>query len=163
PTQRTSFRPPLSCSLRSKRKENVMHSPRERLIRYLDDAWAVEKAQVAALDDAADKLHANGLRTMLKEQRQTAPAQEENIEEKIRAFGEEPTTSKSFLSKLLAKIGEGLHEAEDEYDAATQTVLKEYAALHFKRAMYDALRSYAEVVDETDIANLASRYADQAL
>jgi CBS domain-containing protein/ferritin-like metal-binding protein YciE len=134
----------------------------ERLIRYLNNAWAVEKSLTSSLKDAAEKVDAADVRAHLLDQHARAHAAEENLEARIRALGEEPSGGKGFLSRVLAQIGDVLHEVDDEYDAATQALLKAYGSEHFACAMYEALAAYAESIGEAETEQLARRHQKQA-
>ena len=133
----------------------------ERLIRYLDDAWAVEKALVAALKDMADEVNDPQVKALFEEHRTVTHAQEEALEARIRALGQEPSGGKGFFNQMVAKIGDVLHAAHDEYDKTSQDLMKGYATENFEMAMYEALESYSTAIGDTETATLARQHHQQ--
>lgn len=138
-----------------------MESTHERLIRYLDDAWAVEKALVDKLRDMADEVIDDRIRSLFAEHRTVTHQQEENLEARIRALGEEPSGGKGFFSQMMGKIGEAMHTAEDDYDKTTQDLMKGFATENFEIAMYQALESYASAIGDSETAQLARQHMQQ--
>ena len=138
-----------------------MESTHERLIRYLDDAWAVEKALVDKLRDMAEEVIDDRIRSLFAEHRTVTHQQEENLEARIRALGEEPSGGKGFFSQMMGKIGEAMHTAEDDYDKTTQDLMKGFATENFEIAMYQALESYASAIGDSETAQLARQHMQQ--
>jgi ferritin-like metal-binding protein YciE len=138
-----------------------MESTHERLIRYLDDAWAVEKALVDKLRDMAQEVIDDRIRSLFAEHQTVTHQQEENLEARIRALGEEPSGGKGFFSQMMGKIGEAMHTAEDDYDKTTQDLMKGFATENFEIAMYQALESYASAIGDSETAQLARQHMQQ--
>lgn len=138
-----------------------MQDTQERLIRYLDDAWAVEKALVDNLKDMANQVNDPQIKSMFEQHRQVTHQQEEALEARIRALGEEPSGSKGFFSQLMGKVGDFMHKAEDEYDQTTQDLMKAYAIENFECAMYQSMESYATAIGDTETAQLARMHHEQ--
>ena len=138
-----------------------MEDQKERLIRYLDDAWAVEKSLVAALDKLADDSPDQTQRAMYQEHRTVTHSQEERLEARIRALGEEPSGGKGFFSTMLGKVSELVHKPHDDYDKATQDLMKQYAIENFECAMYQSLRAYASAIGDLETVRLAEEHLSQ--
>lgn len=138
-----------------------MQDTRERLIRYLDDAWAVEKGLVSTLQDMANEVNDPRIKAMFEEHRQVTHQQEENIEARIRALGEEPSGSKGFFTQFMGKIGDFMHKAKDEYDQTTQDLMKAYATENFECAMYQSMEAYATAIGDSATADLARQHHQQ--
>jgi ferritin-like metal-binding protein YciE len=138
-----------------------MESTHDRLIRYLEDAWAVEKALVATLGDMAHEVEDPGLRSMLDEHCRATRQQEESLEARIRALGKEPSGGKGFWIRMMARITDALHGAHDENDRAAQDLVKTYGTEHFEMAMYHSLEAYASAIGDAETAQLASRHFEQ--
>lgn len=132
-----------------------MENTQERLIRYLDDAWAVEKGLVDTLKEMADEVNDPAVQSLLEEHRAVTHTQEERLEERIRALGEEPSGGKGVFNRMVAKIGDALHAAHDAYDKTTQDLMKAFATENFEIAMYQALESYAGAIGDSETAALA--------
>ncbi len=134
---------------------------RDRLIRYLDDAWAVEKALVSTLRDMADEVNDAQVRDCFLQHSDETHQQEESLEARIRAMGEEPSGSKGFFNQLMGTLGDIMHAAHDPYDKTTQDLVKGYATENFEIAMYEALSAFAESVGDTETAQLARTIQQQ--
>jgi ferritin-like metal-binding protein YciE len=138
-----------------------MESPQDRLIRYLDDAWAVEKALVTVLGDMAEEVNDPQVRALFQEHRRVTHEQEERLEARIRALGKEPSGGKGFFNQMVAKIGDVLHAAHDDDDKTTQDLMKAYATENFECAMYQSLASYATAIGDGETAQLARQHMQQ--
>ena len=138
-----------------------MDTTRERLIRYLDDAWATEKALVDELRGLADKSDDPEIKAMFEEHRLVTHNQEEMLEARIRALGEEPSGGKSFMSQLVGKMGEAFHKAHDDMDQTQQNLMKAFATENFECAMYESLAVFATEIGDTETAALAREIMEQ--
>jgi ferritin-like metal-binding protein YciE len=138
-----------------------METTRERLIRYLNDAWATEKALVSELRDMADKSDDPEIAALFEEHRTVTHQQEEMLEARIRALGEEPSGGRGILSQMTAKLGEALHKAHDPFDQTQQNLMKAFATENFECAMYESLAAFANEIGDTETANLARQIMQQ--
>ena len=138
-----------------------MENTRERLVRYLDDAWAVEKGLIPILNDMAEGANDPQIKAMFEQHRMVTHQQEEALEARIRALGEEPSGGKGFFSQFLSKVADFMHHAEDDYDATTQHLMKAYATENFECAMYQALEAYSTAISDTETASLARQLHQQ--
>jgi ferritin-like metal-binding protein YciE len=138
-----------------------MENTQERLIRYLDDAWAVEKGLVSSLQDMANEVNDPKIKMMFEQHRQVTHQQEEALEARIRALGEEPSGSKGFFTQFMGKMGDFMHKAKDEYDQTTQDLMKAYATENFECAMYESLEAYATAIGDSATAALARAHHQQ--
>ena len=134
---------------------------RERLIRYLDDAWAVEKTLVSTLQTMANEVNDPQIQSLFEEHRAVTHQQEENLEARIRALGEEPSGGKGFMNQLLSKMGDLMQQGHDDYDKTTRDLMKGYATENFEIAMYQALESYATAIGDSETAQLARQHMQQ--
>lgn len=138
-----------------------MESTRERLIRYLNDAWAVEKALVTDLGKMASEVDQGEISALFTDHCSVTHQQEENLEARIRALGGEPSGGKGFLSQMMSAVGGVLHAPKDECDQVTQDLIKAYASESFEIAMYSALESFATAIGDTETAQIASQHRRQ--
>jgi ferritin-like metal-binding protein YciE len=139
----------------------MAESIQDRTLRYLEDAWAVEKALVAALRDMAADANDPTVKALFEEHANLTHTQEEMLEERIRALGGEPARTKSFMNQMMAKASDMMNTGHDAYDKTTQDLMKAYATEHFEMAMYQSLESFASVVGDTETAQLARRIFEQ--
>ncbi|HZO87960.1 MAG TPA: DUF892 family protein [Chthonomonadaceae bacterium] len=130
---------------------------RDKLIRYLDDAWAVEKSLVSALKDMADNTNDAAVRALYEQHSRETHDQEERLEARIRALGAEPSGSKGLLNSLMAKISEMLNTFHSEADRTTQDLVKAFAIENFEQAMYQALMAYAQAIGDNETVSLANQ------
>lgn len=137
-----------------------MENNRERLLRYLNDAWTVEKGLVQGLRDKAGKANDPQVEALFQEHAEMTHQQEEMLEERIRALGGEPTKTMGFLSQMMNKIADVLHQP-DVMDEDTQLLMKAYAVEHFESAMYESLAAFCEAIQDTETAALARRIQAQ--
>ena len=138
-----------------------MEDSRERLIRYLNDCWAAEKALVGTLKDMAEDSNDPQVRTLFEQHSQITWQQEEALEARIRALGEEPSGGKGFLNNIMGKVAELMSSAHDDYDKTTMNLCKAYATENLEIAMYESLIGYSEAVGDSDTAALARQIQDQ--
>ncbi len=133
----------------------------ERLGRYLDDAWAVEKTLVGMLGDMAHESQDPSIRSLFEQHQRETQQQCESLEARIRTMGRQPSTAKGFLNQIMGKMGDAFRSAHDEYDKQTENLMKGYATEHFEMAMYTALGSYASAMGDQETAQLAQRLYEQ--
>jgi ferritin-like metal-binding protein YciE len=138
-----------------------METTRERLVRYLNDAWATEKALVDDLRDMAEKSDHPEVKALFAEHSVVTHAQEEMLEARIRALGVEPSGGKGFLSQVAAKMGEAFHRAHDDMDQTQQNLMKAFATENFECAMYASLAAYATEIGDAETATLCQEIMQQ--
>lgn len=138
-----------------------METTQERLLRYLNDAWAVEKALVGTLQDMADEINDPQVEALFLEHRTQTREQEERLAARIRTLGGEPSGGKGLLNQLMAKIGDMLHAAHDEYDKTVLNLIKAYATENFESAVYESMLAYASAISDVETAQLARQHLEQ--
>jgi chromosome segregation ATPase len=132
-------------------------SRQDRLGRYLSEAWAVEKDLADTLRAMARDVFDPEARALFEEQQQLTRRHQEALEARLHALGKKPSGGKGFFQRLAASICGALHQTPDDFDKATQFLMKGYAAAHFELAMYEALESYARTIGDAETADLAGR------
>lgn len=136
-------------------------SAQDRLLRYLNDAWAVEKDLVSTLKKMAEEVVDPTLRGLFAEHREVTQRQQEAIEARLRALGKEPSGGKGFFSQLLTKMLEALKTPQDDLDRIVQDLMKGFGTEHFEIAMYQALEAYARAIGDEETARLATLHMQQ--
>jgi ferritin-like metal-binding protein YciE len=101
------------------------------------------------------------VQALFQEHRQVTHEQEERLEARIRALGEEPSGGKGFFNQMVAKMGDALHGAHDPYDKTTQDLMKGYATENFECAMYQSLEAYADAIGDSETAQIARLHLQQ--
>jgi ferritin-like metal-binding protein YciE len=132
-----------------------MEDRQERLLRYLEDAWAVEKALVGSLQDMANATQDPKISALFKEHALVTHEQEERLEARIRALGGDINKGKGVVNTVLGKLSELAHLFHDEEDKTTQNLIKGFATENFETGMYESLRAYAGAIGDDETAALA--------
>jgi len=136
-------------------------SPQDRLLRYLNDAWAVEKELVGTLHKMAEEVVDPPLRALFAEHRDVTQRQRDALEARMRALRKEPSGGKGFFSQLLAKMWGALQAPQDDLDRIVQDLMKGFGTEHFEVAMYQALEAYARAIGDDETARLAAQHMQQ--
>lgn len=138
-----------------------MEDSRERLIRYLNDCWAAEKAMVGTLKDMAKESNDPDTRSLFEQHSQVTWQHEEALEARIRALGEEPSDGKGFVNNLIGKVADLMGSSHDDYDKTTMNLCKAYATENLEIAMYESLIAYAEAIGDSETASLGRQIQSQ--
>lgn len=128
---------------------------RERIIRYLQDAHAAEVGIKKMLEGFVNDSDDVTLRSAFQEHITLTQSQADRLEMRLRDFNETPSGGKGFFNSLMAKVSELMHGAHDEYDSATQNLIKAYATEHLEVGMYESLIAFANAVGDSETAMLA--------
>lgn len=132
-----------------------MDENKERLLRYLDDAWSVENALVKALTKQAEKSEDPEMAQIYAQHAKMTETQRDRLETRITDLGSKPSSGKGIFSTLMATMADMLHKPHDEFDEQAQVLMKSYAIEHLECAMYRSLESFAEAIGDTRTAELA--------
>lgn len=135
---------------------------RDRLVRYLNEAWATEKQLIDSLQEMLDSIDDAELQSLLRNHHSTTDRQRLDLEDELRRFGIEPSDGRGVFHQIISWIGELFRSKPiDEGDRTLQTVLKAYAIEHLEMAMYEALYVCAQLINEEGIANLAAHHLEE--
>jgi ferritin-like metal-binding protein YciE len=132
-----------------------MENARERLVRYLQDAHAAEVGIRKMLEGFVDDTNDQNIKMMFQEHITVTRAQEDRLEQCLRKYNADTSDSKGFFNSMMAKVGEMIHGAHDEYDKNTQNLIKAYATEHLECAMYESLMAFAQAMGDQDIVQMA--------
>lgn len=128
---------------------------KERLVRYLSDAWSVENALVKALDKQAAQCEDPELEQMYSQHARMTETQRERVARRLEELGEKPSSGKGLFTTLMATLADMMHKPHDEFDEQAQVLMKSYAIEHLECAMYRSLESFAQAVGDEQTAALA--------
>jgi ferritin-like metal-binding protein YciE len=134
---------------------------RERLLRYLNDAWATEKEQADLLQTLAQAAGGAELRALLEEHRATSERQQASVGARIVARGSAPSGGPGLVGQLAARIWDALRKPKGTTDEEIHVLLKALAAAEFEAALYLAVRALACGVGEAEVAELATLHYRQ--
>jgi ferritin-like metal-binding protein YciE len=136
-------------------EETPLEDARERIIRYLQDAHAAEvgiERMLRDLEGQTDDLHLKGL---YREHIEMTKSQAMRLEGRLRQLDATPSGGKGFFNSLMAKVGDLMDKAHDDYDETTRNLIKAYATEHLERGMYTAMIAFAQAAGDHETAMLA--------
>ena len=134
-----------------------MEDPRDRLLRYLEDAQAAEVGASEMLQSFHNEANSDAARSELEAHLMLAKDHALRVEKRLRELGGQPSGGKSFFNSLMAKIGDMIHGGHDAYDKTTQDLIKAYAVDHMAVGMYAALAAFSRAYGDLDTASLAEQ------
>jgi ferritin-like metal-binding protein YciE len=133
-----------------------MDESQDRLVRYLQDAHAAEVGIADTLEQfASDAEGADEVHHLFREHLGVTRSQIDRLETRLQELGARPSGGKGFFNSLMAKVGEIMHGAHDDYDRNTQNLIKAYATEHMEQGMYASLIAYSEAAGDDETAALA--------
>ena len=138
-----------------------MDDSQARLVRYLQDAWAVESGLVVNLKEMAEDVNDPEVQTHFMEHRASTMQQADRLSARLRSLGKEPPAGKGFLSQMLGMIGDAMHISPDSYDKTVQNLFVCYGWMNFGAAMYEGMEAYAKIIGDTETAELARSHKDE--
>lgn len=132
-----------------------MELPQNRLIRYLDDARAAEEGIADVLEHYIKEVRNELARATFEDHLIKTKENALQLEKRLRELGGTPVASKAYFDKIMGMLGDTIHSSSDEYDKATQDVIKAYATEHLEIGIFAALATYAEAHGDLETAELA--------
>lgn len=146
----------LSNVLSITKKEVVMAEDfKERMIRYLSDAYAVEEGGLSSLKDIAAEAHVEDVRTVVSDHISVTQSQMDRLSGRIAALGGDQPGGKGLIDKMIGKGSDMLNIFHDKSDKLTQDVIKAYSLEHFEIGMYTSLKAFADIVGDYETSQLA--------
>lgn len=137
--------------------EVVIETPQQKLMRYLEDAIALENATASTLKDMADSSKVPEESGMYQAYFKIAEGQKKRLEERVVALG--GTLKRSLIKDMLSSVGAAaanlIHNNKDEEEKDTRNLMQCYTMAALESAVYEALASAAETIGDCDTAQLA--------
>jgi len=128
---------------------------KERVLRYLTDAHAVEAGGLASLKDLAEVTDDADVRLIIDEHILVTQSQMSRLEARITSLGGDISRAKGAVNTVISKGSILANLFHDREDQSTQDLIKTYALEHFEVGMYTALKSFADSVNDYDTAQIA--------
>jgi len=128
---------------------------KEQVLRYLNDAYAVEVGGLSSLKDLAESSTDSDLRQAVTDHIAVTQSQADRLRARILALGGDKSEAKGFLNTIIGKGSDLLNRFHSHEDKMTQDVIKAYALEHFEVGMYISLKAYADAVGDLETAQLA--------
>lgn len=140
--------------------EEVADGARDRLIRYLNDAGAVEREQYGLLQALIDATPDADLRAEFEGHRATGQAHREAVESRVRALGGEPAAGRGLLGTIVTRVWDVLQKPRDGGPDAVEDLLKALSAAEFEVGLYRAIHALARTAGDDETAALAAAHHD---
>lgn len=141
--------------------EELARTAGQRLLRYLNDAYTVEKEASELLQEITSPSLDPELRTLLEEHRARTQQQILDIQERLHALHVEPSGGRGLISRIVTRVWDVLQEPFDERDDTIQRLLKAISAAEFEAGLYRTLYALARGFGEPATADLASAHYQQ--
>jgi ferritin-like metal-binding protein YciE len=129
---------------------------RDRLVRLLNDAWAVEKEQVELLQKLADDCGDRELRVLLEAHRADSQERQRAVAARLEAFRATPAGGRGLIGQFVTRLWDAVQSPRDQADRALLAVLKALGAAEFQAGQYAALHACARFAGDADTSVLAA-------
>jgi ferritin-like metal-binding protein YciE len=133
-----------------------MTTPKENLVSWLSDAYAMEGQAVTLLETQIQRLESYpDARARLQTHLDATRRQQEEVERCLERLGSSPSTFKEMATKTMATMQGALHAMSG--DEVLKHALGSYAFENFEAASYRSLAEAAQRAGEAEIASVCSR------
>jgi ferritin-like metal-binding protein YciE len=132
-----------------------MEDVKERMLRYLTDAYAVEDGGIKALRGISEETDIAEMKVAIDEHIAVSETQMTRLSQRIGQLGGDVSKAKSMMNTLIGKASELVNAFHDKEDKLTQDLIKAYALEHFEVGMYTSMRAFADEVGDHDTAQMA--------
>lgn len=134
---------------------------RDRLIRYLNDAAAVEREQAGLLQTLADATNDPELRSEFERHRAIGEEHRSAVEARVRALGGEPAGGRGLLGQLVTRVWDALQKPRGAAPDPVEDLLKALSAAEFEAGMYRAVHALAQALGDAETAEMAAAHHQQ--
>ncbi len=133
----------------------MAETKQQKLLRYLNDAYAVEIGATASMKDIIAKAGDSNVKSVVQEHLGQTEIQAQRLTDRILALGGDKSEAKAILNEGIAKLSDITNILHDKEDQQTQDVIKAFSLENFEIAMYESLNAYAQAIGDTETASLA--------
>jgi ferritin-like metal-binding protein YciE len=134
---------------------------RHRLLRYLNDAHAMEVGGLTALQDSADRTADPEARSLFNELSGIARTQIDRLAARIESLGGNVAVNKSLFNSMLAKGHRLTNAFHDQADKDTQEVIKAAGMSWLEVGAYTSLSAYSRAIGDEQTATLGDTLAEE--
>lgn len=127
----------------------------EVIVKYLEDAEAAERTFEDALSTFSKSGDQDEVRSMMSGMSIKARTQHERLAARLKDYGANPSTLKSWLAHALAFTPTSAQAGHTAGEKSTQHLMITYAAAAAEMAMYESLASVAETLGDQQTTTLA--------
>lgn len=136
----------------------MAETKKERLLRYLNDAYATQMGAIASMEDMPSVSRSGEFLSAVQSHMGLAKAHADELAARLGALGGTKSEAKSVVNQLGAKIGYFANIFHDSVDKDMQNATRLYALEELEVAMYTALQAYAQAAGDEETARLAERH-----
>ncbi|MBC8065088.1 MAG: DUF892 family protein [Chlorobia bacterium] len=141
-----------------------METNQNRTIRYLQDLHAAELVTDDVLDKLADDAEAvTTIRVAAGNCAKECERRRETLAARLSLLGGQASGMKDFTNSALGVLSDIYNAGHDRTDKVTMDAIKAHAALHMIHASYAALHVYATSAGDSETADFALKYRDEAM
>jgi ferritin-like metal-binding protein YciE len=141
--------------------DDVIPDARDRLIRYLNDAAAIEREQLGLLQALSEATTDPGLLADFERFRAEGEAHRGEVEERVRALGGEPSGGRGVFGQIATRVWDVLQKPRDGGPDPVADLLKALSAVEFGAGMYRAVHALARATGDDVTAALAAGHHRQ--
>lgn len=139
----------------------MQEDTQKRMVRYLNDAHAMEAGAVVSLQDIANRVSDFEVKQTMNDLVQIAKTQIERLTQRIRAYGGSVAVQKDAFNSALAKGHRITNAFHDQADKETQDVIKAYTASYLEIGAYTSMAAYARAIGDMETAQLADTLIEE--
>lgn len=136
--------------------DGVTPDARDRLIRYLNDAVAVEREQIGLLQALADATDDPDLRTEYERQKAVVVAKRHAVERRVTALGGQPAGGRGLLGQIAARVWDAIQKPDVGPSDPVEDLLKALSAAEITAGMYLAICALARSLGDAETADVAA-------
>lgn len=131
------------------------------LIRYLQDAHAMEVGALEALDAFNAGYATFDASAAVQNYRSVCENQVRAVSILLEALGAKTNPTKNFVNALFGKAADWMGATHEQEDRATLMLVRYYGTAQTKGALYDAIAAYADTMGDAEIVKLAKDHREQ--
>ncbi len=135
----------------------MAEDPRDRLIRYLQDAHAAEVGIASTLETFINDVNDPTVRSAFQQHLDVTRSQAQRLENRLEALGSGTSGGKSFMNSMMAKLSDVMDAGHDTYDKTTMDLVKAFGTEYLEIGMYTSLIAYAQALGDQETASLAQQ------
>lgn len=130
------------------------------LIRYLQDAHAMEVGALEALDAFNAGYATFDASAAVQNYRGVCENQVRAVSILLEALGAKTNPTKNFVNALFGKAADWMGATHEQEDRATLMLVRYYGTAQTKGALYDAIAAYADAMGDAEIVKLAKDHRE---
>jgi ferritin-like metal-binding protein YciE len=136
-------------------------SPKDIVVRYLEDAIAAEKSFETQLLGFSKEVENTAVEAMFRQHAEETKVQYTELTQRIEELGGSTSTLKGFLAQVFGVAPKVAQIGHDKYERETQDLMMAFAVENAEVAMYESLAQVASLAGDTETEILARRIQKQ--